>query len=111
MSSFDKEVGGRVQSPVWRKRRRAKRSRAAADSDFHPLVRGSIVAARDFLLGQQEVDEGVWCGLVAADAHVTAEYLLLLHWLGRAEESPTLVAALRSFLAAQVKTATVGFRS
>ncbi len=101
MSSFDKDVGGRNGSTVWRKRRRTRRARATEDNDFHPLVRSSIRAARDYLLAEQDADQGAWCGSVLPDPHVTAEYLLLLYWLGLAGEESETIASLKSFLLAR----------
>ncbi len=104
MSSFNKDAGGRQSATVWRRRRKVRRARPADDNDFHPLVRGSVVAARDYLRTEQDAGLGAWCGRVPADPHVTAEYLLLLDWLGLADERRPLVESLRAFLQESVNS-------
>ena len=98
MSSANKDEGGRYPATVWRKRRKARRVRPNDDSDFHPLVRDGVFAARIHLLEQQDSESGGWIGQMPLDPHVTAEYMLLLYWLGLADDAERPIAQMRAFI-------------
>lgn len=103
------DISAQLQSKAWRKRRRSRRPRAYDDADFHPLVRDVVKAARSYLLAQQDAEAACWCGVVSADAQVTAQYLLLLHALGQGDSAR--VAELVAFLLAAFDPESGGWAS
>jgi len=61
-------------------------------SPSEPEVAPAVRAARDYLLSVQR-DDGHWCGELEGDTILESEYVLTLHFLGRAGEKSARAAA------------------
>ncbi|MBI2876304.1 MAG: squalene--hopene cyclase [Candidatus Tectomicrobia bacterium] len=52
---------------------------------FSVQLNTAIARAQQFLLGRQDRTEGFWIGHLASNASITAEYIMLHHYLGRVD--------------------------
>ena len=53
----------------------------------------SIKKAQDHLIGEQDKKEGFWVGELEGDAALTAEYIMLMHFIGKVDKTKQRKAA------------------